>query len=92
MSSSFVHSDNDDSVVSGSEDGSIYVWNLLKKKSSGDTPKNSNRNNDNDDAACCIRNAHSGVVTGVVSHYEKHILVSCATDGTIKTWKKNDIT
>ena len=91
-----MHGDNDDTIVSGSEDGSILIWNVLSHANT--TSSNSHHSTTNNgrrdrikasaDICCHIRGAHGGVVTGIISHMHKDVLVSCAMDGTIKTWKK----
>ena len=76
--STFLHGDNDNSIASGSEDGKVFLWNVLSHQSL----------NTNDNSGMCVINrAHDGCVTGITSHPTKSCFVTCSIDSTIKLWQ-----
>lgn len=62
---------DDKYVLSGSEDGSIWMWDLLE----GEKP------------LAVLKNAHTNVVTCVKYNETEDCILSTSLDGKIKVWK-----
>ena len=89
--SAFVHGENDGFVVSGSEDGSILFWDVLNADLTNGRPAaDAVGYNDvrRDNSCFSIDRAHSGTVTGIVSHHEENVIASCSVDATVKVFAK----